>query len=184
MNEQKIQTIVDHMLLVNEELMFKGLKILSTEDQKIAEKILLGKIASLNLHRDVKQLHHPGTTFQSHCYTRQWEPDISDKIRKLRHLCARTTVIIYNDQQYTELKYLRKQKMFNMDPTEHIGIGQAYCSIEDQFNRRYGRLVATIRAIHYVKSKIPPQPLNCEECSKNDDCPVGHDFAGCTGDVE
>jgi hypothetical protein len=178
MNEKTILAIVEHKLLVSEELMFEGLTLLSSEDQKIVEKILLEKIKALNLHRDVKQIHPKDTQFERICRTQPWLPDNPPKKRKYRLLCAETTVMLFNPGQYERLKVLPHSV------PEYTGIGESYCSSKDQFNRRYGRLVATIRAMHYVKESTPPQPMECSECSKNNNCPVGHDFAGCTGDVE
>lgn len=44
-------------------------------------------------------------------------------------------------------------------------------------------LLKKLRAAGRLKKvDASDQPTDCGECSKNDDCPVGHDIEGCVGD--
>lgn len=187
MNEKKIQMIVDNMLLASGDKMLKGLSILSPEEQKIAEQIIVKKIEDLGLHRDVRY-YRPVQSFPDtqvpylkSCYTLKDDPVISDGSKKAKWIIAETKVILYHHQEYNELKALRQSENFTDDPETNAGWGMAFCAEGDHFNKRHGRIIATIRAIKSIKTfpgdatirvvgevtNLSGDYINTAECARN-----------------
>jgi len=129
------------------------------EEEKNLESHLLRQIEAMGLHRDIKHLRWEPSGTKQYCSTRPWESyDYQVANREFgkvgRNIQACTDAYLYNHKQYEELKELRRSKLFNINPKEEVAIGHSYCSSKDNFKRRQGRIIATIRALDYSVFKL------------------------------